>query len=347
MKSLIKEYRRMNGLPDKLQEKQVNTETVKDPATFDYIEAAVMDRVKPDLRPRDKEREKAKEQSRTFIAGFPVNDPDKEKKALDDMIEARNASVRAFIADRKHARGKLEEVGIKPLAVVPSKAWADICQKAELIVLSPNNDGKAVVSRAALARYGSAAEAERAAARSYPTFVKSLFPTVPENGMLASVILPTPPQDVADILLKAKGFSLHVAAVPEAIRFTQTPTDLYKGATQHSRDEWAQRQGYADYADWVRRDPIVFWNHGTASAVIAQFGDFPIEKKVVDIVMEGDSLIPEKVGEAMLNPQGLDAANQYLQQQVASENWRQLMAAQQNIYRQYHPSGGAGSWTGR
>ncbi len=111
-------------------------------------------------------------------------------------------------------------------------------------------------------------------------------------------MLPTPPADVVATLLKARTLALNVAAVPEAVRFVQSPTELYTSATVNPQDEWARRQGYADYADWVKRDPIVFHDHGTASAIIAQFGDFPIEKEVVDMVVAGNDLIPQSPTQA-------------------------------------------------
>lgn len=278
--------------------------TTKEVTNFSYIDAAVIERVKEDHSPHDSEKQKAKEDSRVIVAGFPIDDPDVEKAALDALIAKRNKSIKTFIDDRLIVVEKLMAVGIETLAVVPKLAWADICHKAGLVVMSPDTGGNICISREAVVRYGSRKAAEDAAKKDHAAYVRSLFPKTMQAGMYAKVVLPAPPEDVAAILLKAKKLKLNVAAVPEAIRFVQTPTELYDNATVDPKDEWARRQGYADYKDWVKRDPIVFHDHGTASAIIAQFGDFPIEKEVVDMVMAGNDLIPETV-EAMPLTSGL------------------------------------------
>lgn len=269
-------------------------EMQKEITSFDYIDAAVMKRVKPDEEARDTDRKEAKDGSRVIVAGFPVYDPDTEKKMLDKIIAKRNKSITQFIDHRKEVTKKLGDLGVKPLAVVPRKAWADICHQTGLVVMAPDAQGNVTISRSALQRYGSAAKASAAAEKDHAAYVRALFPRTPEGGMAAKVVLPTVPEDVAAILLKARSLSLNLAAVPEAVRFVQTPTELYNSATVNPQDEWARRQGYADYKDWIKRDPIVFHNHGVATAVIAQFGDFPIEKAVVDLVMAGDNLIPDQ-----------------------------------------------------
>lgn len=280
----------MFGLAKKAE---AQMQTLKEISNFDYIDAQVMERVKPDHEPRDVEREKAKEQARVFAAGFLISDPDQERAALDKLIADRNKSIQTFIDDRSKVRMKLDKLGIKPLAVVPSKAWSAICQQAGLVVMHPNAQGKITVSYTAIKKYATAKQLEDWAKVNHAGYVKELLPWEPHQGIPASLVLPTPPADVAAILLKAKALDLHVAAEPEAVQFVETPTELWNN-TKHPKDEWARRQGYADYADWVKRDPIVFHQEGTAAAVIAQFGDFPIEKKVVDLVMAGDNLIPDQ-----------------------------------------------------
>lgn len=317
---------------------QAAAQEAREITSLDYIDAAVLDRVKPDTSARDTELKGAKEAARTFIAGFMLHDLDKERATLDALIAKRNKSIEDFIADRGAVTKKLEALGIKPLAVVPLKAWADICDKTGLVVMFPDNEGKVTVSARACQRHGSPQAAEMAAKKDYAAYVRSLFPRQREAGFQASVVLPTPPAEVAEILFKARSLlTLGVAAVPEAIRFVQTPAELYR-ATSNPKDEWARRQGYADYADWVRRDPIVFHNHGTASAIIAQFGDFPIEKQIVDLVIAGNDIIPEAPQQAITAATvgGYTTINDpYLQHarlfQLELERQQQQMMAQRGL----------------
>ena len=59
-----------------------------------------------------------------------------------------------------------------------------------------------------------------------------------------------------------------MAAVPEAIGFEKAPSTLFG-------EEYDRRVAAGIY------DPIVYHEHGSAVAIIAQFGDFPIEKEAV------------------------------------------------------------------
>lgn len=302
---MLKKRREENMLRMSERAAKANPEVIN----FDYIDAAVVNRVKEDDTPRENERERAKNVSREIIAGFPVYDPQMEREMLDSLIAKRNKSIKTFIDDRLVVVEKLRAIDIKVLAVVPRLAWANICHRAGLVVMSPDKQGNVTISREALVRFGSLKAAEDAAKRDHAAYVRALFPQTMQAGAYAKVVLPNPPEDVAAILLKAKSLKLNVAAVPEAIRFVQSPTELYDNATIDPKDEWARRQGYADYRDWVKRDPIVFHDHGTASAIIAQFGDFPIEKAVVDMVMAGNDLIPESPTSMPMTSSFFDARN--------------------------------------
>jgi hypothetical protein len=107
---------------------------------------------------------------------------------------------------------------------------------------------------------------------------------------IAHVLLPQPPQDVVEVILKADKASvkMHVAAVAEAIGFRETLPELREGTIKHNADE----------AGRIRRlmeEPFIYTNEGTATAILAQFGEFPIEKEVVDMVVAGDRFLPEDV----------------------------------------------------
>lgn len=98
----------------------------------------------------------------------------------------------------------------------------------------------------------------------------------------ATLVMPVPPADVAETLLRAQGIpGLKVAAVADAIGFKETPTQLFHAV--RSAEEAAARV--------LRDDPIVYFEHGSAAAIIAQFGDFPIEREVVDRVVSAQTAL--------------------------------------------------------
>ena len=86
--------------------------------------------------------------------------------------------------------------------------------------------------------------------------------------------LPDPPADVQETIIRAQrsGLVLRTAAVPEAIMFAEDLAD--KVIAVHTEQE-AERIANA------RLDPIVYVQEGNAVAILAQFGDFPIELELV------------------------------------------------------------------
>jgi hypothetical protein len=100
------------------------------------------------------------------------------------------------------------------------------------------------------------------------------------------VTLPRPPSNVMDILLKADRaqMRMRVAAVPEAVQLAQSPRQLIANEV---RDQWSQEALERREAARVRAlDPIIYVMKGSAVAVIAQFGDFPIEQRIVEEVVQ-------------------------------------------------------------
>lgn len=301
---------------------------------FEYIEKKFDEvsqrKATVDLLPKeDKKAAKAKGQRR--VAGFLVHDEEEEKKALDALVEKQAKALKAFIKDRKEIRAKLEKIGVTPLAVVPSKAWFAICQKAGLIVMAPDSDGKVNISRAGIDSYKSAGAAEAAAANDHDGYIRTLFPNEVARGMHAHVILPEPPADVAATLLKVKDFGLKVAAVPAAISILETPTELFQWSKARHEEEERRRE-------WLRNDPIIYTEHGTASAIIAQFGDFPVEQQIVDLVIENDDLIEEKPSAA--SPAYYSDPAETYRRQV------QLQAMQGGLLGLGYSSGGAAGLSG-
>lgn len=122
--------------------------------------------------------------------------------------------------------------------------------------------------------------------------LKSIMSTTDRyTGYSTKITLPEPPTDVIEILRKmaGSGMVLSVAAVQGAVGFNPpleeviTKKLLKKGADR--------RQEIADARARARSlDPIIFTKSGSAVAIVAQFGDFPIEKEVVDTVVQNFGL---------------------------------------------------------
>ncbi|MGB3073064.1 MAG: hypothetical protein WBP40_01725 [Candidatus Moraniibacteriota bacterium] len=119
------------------------------------------------------------------------------------------------------------------------------------------------------------------------TLYKELFPggvePTHEEANSKSIVkiricLPQPPADVQETIIRAQrsGLVLHTAAVPEAIAFAENLVD--KVFAIHTEQE-AERIANA------RLDPIVYVEEGKAVAILAQFGDFPIEQELVKKVI--------------------------------------------------------------
>lgn len=241
------------------------------------------------------QRESAKKAGQKIVAGLRVVDAAAETKVLDSMIAQRRKEIDSFRNARSNLRDALGKRGIEPLAVVPTAAWYEICLATRLFILNPDTNGRVHVARAAFPDMRPE-RIDSYAQKDWPGFLEKVFPGYrsPISGAVATLILPDPPADISAILLKANGLTLKVAAVAEAIRFAEKPSDLMRPEVMPYTDAWAREQGYADMADWRKRDPIVFCEEGPAVAVIAQFGEFPIEQAVVDAVVKTDKLIGEQ-----------------------------------------------------
>ncbi|KND51792.1 MAG: hypothetical protein ABA06_00830 [Parcubacteria bacterium C7867-001] len=129
---------------------------------------------------------------------------------------------------------------------------------------------------------------------------KALWPNLVEpTGMSVSmkIELPEAPEDAQTNLLKAHEakFKLTTYVVGGAIRLIDDPIraflDTRKGAYDKMKaDAHAERERrrIERESGW---DPIVVTRHGSATAIIVQYGDFPIEQEVVDRVMNSKQLI--------------------------------------------------------
>lgn len=279
---------------------QVKENTVPEIASFEYIEQMLDKALAKKTEPSKAQRDEAKKASREVVAGFPVYDEAKERAALDAFVAQREKAITAFIEDRKAVRKKLGDLGVEPLAVVPIKAWNDICTKADLMILQPDTDGRISLNGYNIQNEWKQDKDIEAAARvNHNEYVRKVLSFRDVGGMYgargaykATIVLPEPPADVIEKLIKVKSLSLKTAAVLDAIRFAETPTQIRRGAVA----------AWQAYQDWIKNEPIIYHEHGTAAAIIAQFGDFVIEKQAVDAAMEADELIPNSVGQALISP---------------------------------------------
>ena len=251
--------------------------------TFAEIDATVLDVLdRPVPKPVDIAATRV-------VAGFHLKDAEAEDKLVAEAQKAHQAAVESFRADRTAALAICTDRGIKPLAVVPALTWGHVCEAAGLFRLHPEADGTVRFNPLAFsdirdARGMSAAEqVEWLATNRRIDFLRRMFPgnVAPEAGLGATLVMPTPPADVADVLLKADGLDLKVATVAEAIAFKETPSQLYHRA--RSFEEAVARA--------LRDDPIVYFEQGTAAVILAQFGDFPLELELVSRVLEAEVMM--------------------------------------------------------
>lgn len=97
------------------------------------------------------------------------------------------------------------------------------------------------------------------------------------------IALPQPPQEIAERIIAAERTRLpmHVAVVGEAISLQEDVASILI-------KEQARLAELAHVP--TTRDPIVYVVEGTAVAIVAQFGDFPIEKDVMLEVLSSEYL---------------------------------------------------------
>lgn len=89
-----------------------------------------------------------------------------------------------------------------------------------------------------------------------------------QHGTFARVDLPVPPAYIVEILKKARGFSLEVVVEPGAIGFKDDVADVLAR-------EWQR----------IQDDPIICWVHKDIVFVLGQFGEFRMEKDVIERVI--------------------------------------------------------------
>lgn len=108
----------------------------------------------------------------------------------------------------------------------------------------------------------------------------------PADGKTVRIALPPVPQRVQERILAAEkaGLTMHVAAVGEAIALREDVSESIVGLRAA---EWDVR----GHELMLKYDPIIYVVHGSAVAVLDQFGEFPIEKEVVNEVVNSEHFI--------------------------------------------------------
>jgi hypothetical protein len=279
-------------------------------ATIDrtFHDLALLEREEPKVS--DKIKADAEKASKSVIAGFDITNEDAKKSHIEKARETRRSNVIKYLEKRSNFTGELNKLGVEPMAVLPSLAWVKLWKDAGLFYVSTTTgkvqcrlgpSAKQWMDQAYNRNYSkNATDLDRHRLEVASTYVKKYtLGTILEEmatdrcffeGNNARIILPQAPADVIQTLIKVKALSPKTVAVPEAISFAggagQVIADMYKGA--NAKDEWARAQGYEDYKDWMRRDPIVFVEKGGVTAIVGQFGDFPIESELVDRVSKED-----------------------------------------------------------
>ncbi len=105
------------------------------------------------------------------------------------------------------------------------------------------------------------------------------------GGDKVKVIFPTPPEEVKAVLLKAYKADMKMMTTLDsaAIGFAQNQffelLQIVKKISEKHRQQEAERRAL------LRADPIVWTKKGSAVAILAQYGEFPIEKALVAEVM--------------------------------------------------------------
>lgn len=309
------------------------------------------------------------------IYGFSVPDDVLKTDAQDDLRRERCESLKRHREDALRLTRVLDTVGIKPKAIITTKAWDRILELSGLYILQPGVRGQVMVScqlanefresrfytktAKSLLILASAASAvwlgfwlshlgfsreaslfsgialgfvvgfigsivisalevlynkksykrkyeEYIATHDWPMFLKDLarrnyngcayfdYINRYDNSPQISrkLVLPSPPERVVktiravndidnDLRNKNSITTLQIAAVPEAINFEGGMRGYFDNA--HTAIE--------AHEEWLRRDPILFVECRSAVAALDQFGDFPIEREVIDAVLASEHLL--------------------------------------------------------
>jgi hypothetical protein len=116
------------------------------------------------------------------------------------------------------------------------------------------------------------------------------FFSAPTDGKSFPLILPVPPAEVVDKLMRVADLNPQTVAVYGAMDFVGGVEVVLNKILQ--REIKRQEEEEQKRVDWMLNDPIVYITRGPVTAVIAQFGPFPIEREVIERVTATDFLPP-------------------------------------------------------
>ena len=112
----------------------------------------------------------------------------------------------------------------------------------------------------------------------------------PVDGRKYDIVLPIPPREVCDTLIKAAdaNLDLKTVCVPGAVDFADGGVIKVLHTAKRDREERDER--IQKQIDWMLHDPIVYIERGPVTAIIAQFGPFPVEKEIIDRITAAEFL---------------------------------------------------------
>jgi len=141
---------------------------------------------------------------------------------------------------------------------------------------------------------------------------RELWPQDPKPGTTTvdlRIGMPPAPAEAQANLVRAEqaGFDLTLYAVDEAVTFLDDPVEAFiQARAPHWRkaraayDRVVQSERHRRRAERERRraelrawlaDPIVTIDHGSVTAIVVQYGGFPLEEAAIDRVLNSDRLI--------------------------------------------------------
>jgi hypothetical protein len=229
----------------------------------------------------------AKQSATQLVAGFEFLDEEKQAKVEAEWQKENLESIEGYLHERDLIYAQLRDLGVTPLAVLPKKVWTSIAKQSGLYTLKFGIDGQVYPSDRAFTVGWVKWMALKA---DWKRMVAHLFPdgySYNHGRHPLTPVLPEAPREVVDVLRKLKGNlsrELQTAVVPEALGFKENLDDVRGTVLRQMAEERR--------VTLLSRDPIVLAPFRNSVAVVAQFGDFPVEKAVVDAAVEAEGALP-------------------------------------------------------
>lgn len=240
-----------------------------------------------------------------MIAGFEVLDEAERDRVIEEGRNKRREALAKYRSDRDALGAQLAGVGVTAIAFLPSSAWSQVWRSAGLFLAPWDGQVGINVSRLTerwetmrsgggfLSRPVSDSEVRTLVerhikGRAHGEVMREFL----KPGRDARITLPKPPMDVAMTLLKVADLKPKTVAVYEAVAFADGTVEAVSRALKRDLE---REQREREFREWLKNDPIVYVEHGDATAIVAQFGEFPIEKEVIDRVTSVDFMPLDQV----------------------------------------------------